>query len=210
VLFGSLSTEWLVGIAVALVVGITFHEFSHALVADQLGDHRPRALGRVSLDPFRHLDPLGALFFLLAGFGWGKPVPVNAYALRPGRTGLTYVALAGPIANFAVAAMVAVLFRVLQLAGLLDAPFLRDVVVLIVYFNVALGLFNLIPIPPLDGYNVVLPLLPPRQSFVLQRYAQYGYVALLLLLLLSYGPGSGPLGWLFGLASTIAGLMLGT
>ena len=66
------------GIAVALVVGITFHEFSHAIVADQLGDHRPRALGRVSLNPLRHLDPLGSLFFLLAGFGWGKPVPVNS------------------------------------------------------------------------------------------------------------------------------------
>lgn len=209
-LFGSLSPAALVGIAVALVVGITFHEFSHALVADQLGDHRPRALGRVSLNPFRHLDPLGALFFLLAGFGWGKPVPVNAYALRPGRTGLTYVALAGPIANFAVAAAVAVIFRVLQQAGLLDAPFLREVVALIVYFNVALGLFNLIPIPPLDGYNVVLPLLPPRQSFLVQRYAQYGYIALLLLLVLSYAPGNGPLGWLFGLASRIAGVMLGT
>ena len=209
-LFGSLSLPALIGIAVALVVGITFHECSHALVADQLGDHRPRALGRVSLNPLRHLDPLGALFFLLAGFGWGKPVPVNAYALRPGRTGLTYVALAGPIANFAVAGAVAVIFRVLQQAGLLDAPFLREVVALIVYFNVALGLFNLIPIPPLDGYNVVVPLLPPRQSFVVQRYAQYGYVALLLLLVLSYGPGNGPLGWLFGLASRIAGLLLGT
>jgi Zn-dependent protease len=210
VLFGSLSPAELVGIATALVVGITFHEFSHALVADGLGDHRPRALGRVSLNPLRHLDPLGSLFFLLAGFGWGKPVPVNAYALRTGRTGLTYVALAGPVANFTVAAVVAVVFRALQLAGLLDAPFLREVVALIVYFNVALGLFNLIPIPPLDGYNVVLPLLPPRQSFVVQRYAQYGYIALLLLLVLSYGPGNGPLGWLFGLASSIAGLMLGT
>jgi Zn-dependent protease len=210
VLFGSFSTAELVGVVLALVIGITFHEFSHALVADGLGDHRPRALGRVSVNPFRHLDPLGSLFFLLAGFGWGKPVPVNAYALRPGRTGLTYVALAGPIANFTVAAIVAVLFRVLQLAGLLDAPFLREVVALIVYFNVALGLFNLIPIPPLDGYNVILPLLPARQSFLVQRYAQYGYIALLLLLVLSYGPGNGPLGWLFGLASTIAGLMLGT
>lgn len=193
----------------ALVVGITFHEFSHALTADQLGDHRPRALGRVSLNPLRHLDPLGALFFLLAGFGWGKPVPVNAYALRPGRTGLTMVALAGPLANFVVAAGVAVVFRVLQLAGLLDADFPREVLGLVVYFNVALGLFNLIPIPPLDGYNVVLPLLPPRQAFTAQRYAQYGYIALLLLLVLSYGPGNGPLGWLFGLALRIAGLMLG-
>jgi len=209
VLFARFDPPVLVGIAVALVVGITFHEFSHALVADQLGDHRPRALGRVSLNPLRHLDPVGAVFFLIAGFGWGRPVPVNAYALRPGRVGLTMVALAGPLANFVVAAVVAVLFRVLQLVGLLDAVFPHEVVVLVVYFNLVLGLFNLIPIPPLDGYNVVLPLLPPRQAFVVQRYAQYGFLALLALLVLSYGPGSGPLGWLFGLASGIAGLMLG-
>jgi len=208
VLFGTTSAPVLIGIAVALVVGITFHEFSHALVADQLGDHRPRALGRVSLNPLRHLDPLGALFFLLAGFGWGKPVPVNAYALRPGRTGLAFVALAGPIANFAVAAVVAILFRVLLAAGLLDAELPNRVLQLVVYFNVALGLFNLIPIPPLDGYNVVLPLLPPRQAFVVQRYAQYGYIALLLLLVVSYG-GSGPVAWLFGLAHAIEKVMLG-
>ena len=208
-LFGSPSPEVLVGIAVALVVGITFHEFSHALVADQLGDHRPRALGRVSLNPMRHLDPLGALFFLLAGFGWGKPVPVNAYALRGGRRGLTLVALAGPVANFAVASIAAIIFRLLLQAGMLDADFPHRVMQLIVFFNVALGLFNLIPIPPLDGYNVVLPLLPPRQAFMAQRYAQYGYVALLLLLVLSYGPGNGPLGWLFGLASLIEGFLLG-
>jgi len=208
-LFLTQSLPVVVGILVALVVGITFHEFSHAIVADQLGDHRPRALGRVTLNPLRHLDPLGAVFFLIAGFGWGKPVPVNAYALRPGRIGLTLVALAGPVANFVVAAVVDVLHRLLLPAGLLDAELPNRVMQLIVYFNVALGLFNLIPIPPLDGYNVVLPLLPPRQSFLLQRYAQYGFIALLLLLVLSYGPGSGPLGWLFGLASDIQRLLLG-
>jgi Zn-dependent protease len=209
VLFGSPSLPVFVGIVVALVVGITFHEFSHALVADRLGDHRPRALGRVSINPLRHLDPMGAIFFLLAGFGWGKPVPINAYALRPGRIGLTVVALAGPLANFVVAVVVAILFRVLLRAGLLDADFPNQVMQLIVYFNVALGIFNLIPIPPLDGYNVVLPLLPPPQQFAVQRYAQYGYIALLLLLVLSYGPGSGPLGWLFGLAGDIERLLIG-
>ncbi|MGZ8563552.1 MAG: site-2 protease family protein [Candidatus Limnocylindria bacterium] len=208
-LFGSPTPPVFVGILVALVVGITFHEFSHAFVADRLGDHRPRALGRVSLNPIRHLDPMGAIFFLLAGFGWGKPVPVNAYALRPGRTGLTVVALAGPIANFSVAVVMAILFRILLQAGLLDADFPNQVLQLIVYFNVALGLFNLIPIPPLDGYNVVLPLLPPRQQFTVQRYAQYGYIALLLLVVLSYGPGNGPLGWLFGFAGDIEGFLIG-
>jgi len=208
-LFGNPSPEVIIGIAVALIVGITFHEASHALIADQLGDHRPRALGRVSLNPLRHLDPVGALFFLLAGFGWGKPVPVNPYALRTGPRGLTMVALAGPVANFTVAAGVALIFRVLQLAGLLDAPFARDVIALIVYFNVALGLFNLVPIPPLDGYNVVLPLLPPREAITVRRYAQYGYIVLLGLLLLSYGPGGGPLSWLFGLAGDIERALIG-
>ena len=208
-LFANQSPSVFVGILVALVVGITFHEFSHALVADRLGDHRPRALGRVSLNPLHHLDPVGAIFFLLAGFGWGKPVPVNSYALRPGRIGLTVVALGGPIANFTVAIAVAVVFRLLLGAGLLQASFPSDVLQLVVYFNVALGLFNLIPIPPLDGYNVVLPLLPPRQQFAVQRYAQYGYIALLLLVVLSYGPGNGPLGWLFGLAGHIQGFLIG-
>jgi len=208
-LFSNPDPPLLVGIIVALVAGITVHEFSHAVVADQLGDHRPRALGRVSLNPLRHLDPLGSLFFVIAGFGWGKPVPVNGYALRPGRLGMTMVAVAGPLANFALAALVALVFRVLQLAGLLDADFPRLVVASIVFFNVALGLFNLIPIPPLDGYNVALPLLPPRQAFIVQRYAPYGYIALLLLVVLSYGAVSGPLDWLFQLAGGVSGYLLG-
>ena len=85
----NLDAATIAAILVALVVGITFHEFSHAFVADQLGDHRPRALGRVSLNPADHIDPMGALLFVLVGFGWGKPVPVNMCALRPGSIGLS-------------------------------------------------------------------------------------------------------------------------
>jgi Zn-dependent protease len=208
-LFANLQPGELIGLLVALVLGLTFHEFSHALVADQLGDHRPRALGRVSLNPLHHLDPLGSLFMLIAGFGWAKPVPVNPYALRPGRIGLTMVAVAGPLANFSVALVFALLFRLLQLAGLLDAEFPRLLGWAIVYFNIALGILNLIPIPPLDGYNVLLPLLPARQAFVMQRYAQYGYLALLLLVFLSYGSAGGPLQWLFGAAAALARFLTG-
>jgi Zn-dependent protease len=209
VLLANPSLPVLVGVLVALVIGITFHEFSHAALADILGDHRPRALGRVSLNPLRHLEPVGALFFLIAGFGWGKPVPVNGYALRPPRYGLTIVAAAGPIANFAVAAVFAVLARVLGGLGLLDAEFPSLLVASIVYFNVLLGFFNLLPVPPLDGYNVVLPLLPVRQQMAVQRYAQFGYLVLLGLVVLSYGPSGGPLGWFFGIAGSIAGWMIG-
>ena len=210
-LFGNPTLEQLLGLAVALVVGITFHEFSHAYVADQLGDHRTRALGRVSLNPARHIDPVGALFLLIAGFGWGRPVPVNGYALRPGRIGMTWVAVAGPIANLAVAVAVALLVRVANLGGLDIATTgtIGLILVYIVFYNVVLALFNLIPIPPLDGYNIVLPLLPPRTAWQVQGYAQYGLVILLVLVLLSQFGGFNPLGWLFDFAFSIMRVLLG-
>ena len=198
-----------IGLLIALIAGITFHEFSHALVADQLGDHRPRALGRVSLNPVRHFEPIGAVMFLIAGFGWGKPVPINAATLSPQRTGLTLVAVAGPMANFVLAAVVAVLYRALQLAGLLDAHLPRDIIANVVFFNVALGIFNLLPIPPLDGYNVLVPLLPPKQAYAVRRYAPYGLGVLLGILVMSYLTPVNPLGWLFSLASSVARVLIG-
>src|SRR5918997_7109445 len=159
-LFLDLSAAQIAGIAVALVVGITFHEFSHAWVADALGDHRPRALNRVNLNPANHIDPIGAIVFVLAGFGWGRPVPVNVYALRPGRIGMAFVSLAGPLANVVVAVAAAVLYRVLDIAGIGGLPI--QVVEWVVYFNLVLAVLNLIPIPPLGGYNTVLSFLPPR------------------------------------------------
>lgn len=202
-LFTDFTLAQIAGIAVALVVGITFHEFSHAFIADQLGDHRPRALGRVSLNPVDHIDPVGALVFVLAGFGWGKPVPVNVYALRPGRVGMAMVAAGGPIANVAIAVVAAVVYRVLDLAGI--AGFALETAFWIVLFNMLLALFNLLPIPPLDGYNIVLAFAPPRTAFAIQRYAPYGVIVLLLLVFL---PNS-PLGLLFDGVRAIAALLIG-
>jgi len=204
-LFLRLEPPQLIALVIALVVGITFHEFMHAFTADQLGDHRPRALHRVSLNPANHIDPMGALFFLMAGFGWGKPVPVNGYALRPGRIGMAYVAAAGPLANVVVALVGAVAFRAADLAGVLGEPsgFAWQLVIGIVEFNIILGLFNLLPIPPLDGYNLVLPFLPLRTALTVQRYAPYGVIVLLLLILLPRAGSASPLSWLFEAAQAI-------
>ena len=202
-LFFDFTAAQIAGIAVALVIGITFHEFSHAFIADSLGDGQPRAMGRVSLNPGRHIDPVGAIVFLLAGFGWGRPVMVNVYALRPGRIGMAIVAAGGPVANVLVAIVAAVGHRALELAGI--GGLALEISVWIVYYNVLLAIFNLIPIPPLDGYNALLAFLPPRSAFAVQRYAPYGIIVLLVLILL---PNS-PLGVLLGLASPITRGLIG-
>jgi Zn-dependent protease len=203
-LFGDVSIERLIAGIIALLVGLTFHEFSHALVADHLGDHRPRAMGRLTLNPIPHIDPLGALMLVVAGFGWAKPVMVNPAALRDGRRGMALVAFAGPIANVLVAIGFAVVFRVLGLVGA-DDGFVTRLVSFIVLINIVLAIFNLIPIPPLDGYNVLLAFLPPRQAMVVRQYAPYGVIILLVLVLL---PGS-PLRVLLSLATPITRALIG-
>ncbi|MGH2417490.1 MAG: site-2 protease family protein [Candidatus Limnocylindria bacterium] len=202
--FGDVSIERLIAGVIALLVGLTFHEFSHALLADQLGDRSPRMMGRLTLNPIPHIDPLGALMLVVAGFGWAKPVMVNPAALRDGRRGMAIVAFAGPIANMVVAVAFAAVFRVLDLAGIDDGFFAR-LVALIVQLNVLLAIFNLIPIPPLDGYNVLLAFLPPRQAMVVRQYAPYGVIVLLLLVFL---PGS-PLRALLGLAIPVTRVLIG-
>jgi Zn-dependent protease len=200
----NVSIERLIAGAVALLVGLTFHEFSHAFTADQLGDQRPRAMGRLTLNPIAHVDPIGALMLVVAGFGWAKPVMVNPAALRGGRRSMALVAFAGPIANVVVAIAFAVVFRAMILVGV-ESAFFLNLVALIVQLNILLAIFNLIPIPPLDGYNVLLAYLPPRQAVTIQRYAPYGIIVLLLLIFL---PGS-PLRALLAMASPITRVLIG-
>jgi Zn-dependent protease len=203
-LSGAPSLDVLLAAVIALLVGLTFHEFSHALVADELGDGRPRAMGRLTLNPIPHIDPIGAVMLLIAGFGWAKPVMVNPYALRNGVRSMWLVAAAGPVANFVVAIGFAVIYRVLDLAGV-EGGFLVSLVRNVVLLNVLLALFNFIPIPPLDGYNAVLSFLPPRTAMTVQRYAPYGILVLLLLIIL---PDS-PLGLLFRAVAGITGVLIG-
>jgi len=202
--FGNVSIQTLIAGVVALLVGLTFHEFSHALTADQLGDHRPRAMGRLTLNPIAHVDPIGALMLVVAGFGWAKPVMVNPAALSGGRRSMALVAFAGPIANVVVAIVFAIAVRVMGLAGV-DTGFFPGLIALIVQLNILLAIFNLIPIPPLDGYNVLLAYLPPRQAVTVQRYAPYGVIVLLLLI---FVPGS-PLRALLSMARPITEVLIG-
>jgi Zn-dependent protease len=186
-------------IIIAFVIGIGFHEFSHVFIAYLLGDTTGRDLGRLTLNPIKHLDPFGSMMLLLVGFGWGRPAPVNPYRLRTGpTTGWSIVALAGPASNFLVAAVLAALLRFepfrqsLTGGGILSTWnfFLARVIILTISINVLLGVFNLLPIPPLDGYRVVLRLLPRDIAASYQRIEQYGPVILMALFAIPFFTGS--------------------
>jgi Zn-dependent protease len=167
---------------IALVLGITVHEFMHAYAAHRLGDDTARLLGRLSLNPMAHLDPFGSLLLVLAGFGYGKPVPFNESRLRS-TLGVTVVALAGPAANLALAALCAIPVR-FGAASFVGGVY-ETVLIEIVALNCVLAIFNLVPIPPLDGANVVYGLLSPRQQYSWRTYQQYGPFLLLFILLLA-------------------------
>ena len=165
-----------VGFIIAILLGITVHEFMHAYTASRLGDDTARLLGRLSLNPMAHLDPFGTLLIVLAGFGYGKPVPFNESRLRSA-LGVSAVALAGPFANLVLAFVCAIPLRFGD-AALLDGAY-GVVLQEIVFYNCILAIFNLIPIPPLDGSNVVYGLLPPQQKYSWRTFQQYGPILLL-------------------------------
>ncbi|MBF7082046.1 site-2 protease family protein [Desulfallas sp. Bu1-1] len=163
----------------AILVGLTFHEFAHGWVADRLGDRTARYQGRLTLNPLAHIDPVGFLMLVLFRFGWAKPVPVNPYNLRgdPAR-GMLMIALAGPAANLLVALVTALLLG----TGVTHLiPYGYYFLLLALQINVVLAVFNLIPVPPLDGSKILAGLLP-RQSHFLYQMETYGTIILLLLL----------------------------
>ena len=193
-----------VGFIVAIVLGITVHEFMHAYVAHRLGDDTGRLLGRMSLNPMAHLDLFGSVLLVLAGFGYGKPVPVNESRLRGGRTSWAAVALAGPAANLAIAALCAIPVR-FGGADILGGDYFT-ILESIVFYNCVLGLFNLVPIPPLDGSRVVYALLPPRQAYSWRTFEGYGPLLLMGLFFFGFAILRAVV---FVPASNIARLLLG-
>ncbi|MBI4139167.1 site-2 protease family protein [Candidatus Uhrbacteria bacterium] len=147
---------------VAILLALSFHEFSHALAGRLLGDHTAERLGRLTLNPAAHVDPLGILALVVAGFGWGKPVPFNTYNLKNQKWGPVMIAFAGPTMNVLLAVTFGLILRVL-LPVLGEGNLLVQALFFLVFINLALFLFNLIPIPPLDGSKLLLALLSSPQ-----------------------------------------------
>ena len=179
----------LVVVVVSLLAAVTFHEFSHAVAASRLGDDTARRLGRVSLNPVRHLDPMGSMMILFAGFGWGKPVPVNGAVLRPDpRSGTAIVAAAGPVSNILLAAALAIPLSIGLLGeGHQTFTFFRGdasdlpgyLVISMISWNILLAVFNILPIAPLDGFKVAVGVLPRDASEAFARLERYGPIILI-------------------------------
>lgn len=186
-------------IAVAIIILVAFpvHEFSHALAAYRLGDSTARYQGRLTLNPITHFDPLGGLLLaisaIVGGFfiGWAKPTPVNPYNLRGGRRSEALVALAGPISNLVLAAIVAIPLRIIlhspEMLGVISSNdiswFVLGVLETFMVINIILMLFNLLPIPPLDGWHALLGVVDARTAYTLRQYEQYGFILILLLII---------------------------
>lgn len=181
-------------LALSLVLSLSLHEFAHAFVADLQGDRLPRAMGRVTINPIRHLDPLGTLLLLLVGFGWAKPVEFRPSALRSQRFGAALVALAGPGMNLLLAVVGLVGLRLTGADPLIsgDALFVTQgglagqVGIFWIFFatiNILLAVFNLIPLPPLDGSRLLTIFLPPNKQNIIYFLDKYGFFILLGLLL---------------------------
>ena len=185
----------LVYVLIALLVALTIHEASHALVAYWLGDSTPKKMGRLSLNPFAHLEPLGALMILLIGFGWGKPVQIDAEKLKPGpKMGMALVAAAGPISNLLLAVLLVLPLRLkwFQLVANIRIPLdglpigasalyvgIGPLLQTIVSLSLALAIFNLIPLNPLDGSRLWEIILPTRLYFQIARFELIGLVLVL-------------------------------
>lgn len=173
-----------------IIIGFTFHEFAHALIADKLGDKTPRFQGRLTLNPSAHIDPMGFVMIIIFGFGWAKPVQVNPSAYKNYHKDDLKVSLAGPIANFLIAIVMAIILSIYWKFGYEILPngvftVIGQMLIAAVSINVGLGLFNLLPVPPLDGFSILRNLAP--KIFYKYQESFYQYQMMIMLFVLYFG-----------------------
>jgi Zn-dependent protease len=187
----SLSPQSLISAIITLVVALTFHEFAHAWMAKRFGDDTAERAGRLTLNPLVHLDPIGSLMLVFVGFGWAKPVPINPYTIRrSGKVAMLLVSLSGPIANLLLAILAAIPLRLNlfppQFISTNILPTPATFLYFFLYTNLGLMIFNLIPVPPLDGHEILLFLLPPDLAEKWEQIGyQYGMLILIFLLMVA-------------------------
>ena len=185
-----------------LLLALSMHEFAHGYAAYLMGDRTAKYDGRLSLNPLRHLDPIGALCMLFFRFGWAKPVPINPYNFKKQRLGIITVSLAGPFANFILGLLSCIIFYLVAFFTEPDSNFgifILEVLRYSTIMNTGLMIFNLIPIPPLDGSKVLMEFLPPKAKYSVYRYERYFGIILLLVVYL---------GTLTPILSTLQGYVL--
>ena len=197
-------TNYLIQLALVLpiiLLSLSLHESAHAYAAYKLGDPTPKIQGRVTINPLAHIEPVGFIALLLCGFGWANPVPINSRNFRKPRSGMALSALAGPLSNLLLSIVFLLLLRFVGYGWLATLTYPSETAFNAAYFlilffyygvslNVTLAVFNLLPVPPLDGSRILFIFLPPKYAYKLVRYERYISLAVMLLLLL------GPLSWL--------------
>jgi Zn-dependent protease len=192
------------------LLAISFHESAHAYVANRFGDSTAKDLGRITLNPLPHIDILGLFMLLVVHFGWAKPVPINPYNLKDPIKDNLWISLAGPAANLILATISAIVFRILfPFIGMSNAGmFIIQMIILSVSLNLVLMVFNLFPIPPLDGFHILEGLVSTDMYIKLQQFQKYGPFILLGLMLI--GRSGNVFGFIFGpVVSTLGGFLLG-
>lgn len=181
---------------IALIVAIDIHEFSHAWAAERLGDPTPRLQGRLTLNPLAHLDPIGTILLILVRFGWGKPVQFDPFNLRNPRRDGALISIAGPVSNMLLATVCSILLQLLlhvrlpatpSALGALALTLTSTLLAQIIVMNVVLGIFNLVPIHPLDGFKIVEGILPEAQAQEWHELERFGMIFLIFLLFPIFG-----------------------
>ncbi len=178
---GNINIKMLILRAISVLLAISVHEASHGFAAYLLGDRTAKNMGRISINPTRHIDPIGALCLLIFGFGWAKPVMVNSFKFKNPKTGMSLVGLAGPLANFLLALIAGIIIKILYVTNC-NISLLWEFMIVLISINVGLGVFNLIPIPPLDGSKIFLSLLPSRLYYDIMKYEHIGWILLVIAL----------------------------